>query len=79
VSVRPPIATGPRTPIFYYSAGDSSGTTDSIGARNGDMAWVWGWGGKLVKIPTDRGRHWQDAVVPTRDVLAVTPLDRIIQ
>jgi hypothetical protein len=51
-------------PIFFYAAADAAAGTDSIGARNGDMAWAWGWGGNFVKVTTDRGRHWWLADFP---------------
>ena len=51
-------------PLFYYAAADAPNATDSIGARGGDMAWAWGWGGNFVKVTTDRGRHWWAADFP---------------
>jgi hypothetical protein len=51
-------------PLFYYAAADAPAATDSIGARGGDMAWAWGWGGNFVKVTTDRGRQWWAADLP---------------
>jgi hypothetical protein len=51
-------------PLFFYAAADAAAGTDRIGARNGDMAWAWGRGGNLVKVTTDRGRHWLVADFP---------------
>ena len=52
-------------PLFFYAAADGAAGTDSIGARGGDMAWAWGWGGNFVKVTTDRGRRWWAADFPT--------------
>jgi hypothetical protein len=51
-------------PLFFYAAADGAAATDSIGARGGDTAWAWGWGGNFVKVTTDRGRRWWAAGFP---------------
>jgi hypothetical protein len=51
-------------PLFFYAAANAAAGTDRIGARNGDMAWAWGWGGTFVKVTADRGRHWLLADFP---------------
>lgn len=51
-------------PPFYFAGAAGPSVTDSIGAHGADIAWAWGQSGNLVKVTTDRGRHWWVADFP---------------
>jgi hypothetical protein len=52
---------GPR---FSYAGADGAAATSSIAARAPDTLLAWGHGGNFVKVSTDGGRHWMEAVFP---------------